>query len=148
MRSPVLKISSLAAAAILAVGALPAVAEAQSHAQVVWNQLNTLFERSQSDGYGSRNYIVGRMDDDASDSWTVTLQGGMTYRIVGACDADCDDVDIEVFENDKSIVKDILADDIPIVNFTASSTSRYTIKVSMASCKANPCFWGIGIFYK
>jgi hypothetical protein len=151
MRRPLQVVSSLFAAAVLAIGVLPAIAEAQStnYATVVWNQLQSAAERNRTNGgYGQRNFIIGRMDDDATDSWTVQLQGGFTYKVVGFCDQDCDDVDLEVYLDDKSIDSDLLVDDYPILDFTASSTGRYTIKVTMASCKANPCFWGIGILYK
>jgi hypothetical protein len=150
MRRPLQVVSSLFAAAVLAIGVLPAVAEAQNtnYANVVWNQLNSAAERLRSEGYGQRNFIIGRMDDDATDSWTVQLQGGYTYKIIGFCDQDCDDVDLEATLDGKDVDSDLLTDDYPILDFVAATTGRYTIKVTMASCKANPCFWGFGILYK
>jgi hypothetical protein len=148
MRRPAVLASTLVAAAVLALAARPSAAGAQTHADVVWRQLNNAFTRVSSDGYGSRNYIIGRMDDDAADTWTVTLTGGMTYQIIGACDADCSDLDIEIYEGEKLIVRDVLVDDYPIVTFNVASTTAIRIKVIMAACTTEPCFFGIGIFYK
>jgi hypothetical protein len=98
MRRPLQVVTSLFAAAVLAIGVLPAIAEAQNtnYANVVWNQLNSAAERLRSEGYAQRNFIIGRMDDNATDSWTVQLAGGFTYKVIGFCDQDCDDVDLEV----------------------------------------------------
>lgn len=148
MRRPVVMITSLFAAAVLALCALPTKAAAQTHADLVWRQLNNAYTRVSAEGYGSKNYIIGRMDDDASDSWTLTLTGGMTYQIIGACDADCSDLDIEVMEGEKVITRDVLVDDVPIVTFSVASTTAIKIKVIMAACSSEPCFFGIGIFYK
>ncbi len=148
MRDVVVKAATFLMALVLGVTLTPANAEAQSHADLVWRQLNRVYENVASDGYSSRNYIIGRMDEDASDSWTFSLTAGMTYRIVGACDGDCSDLDIEVLDGTTSIAKDVLADDIPVVTFRAAKSTRYTVKVIMAACSSEPCFFGIGIFQK
>ncbi len=148
MRRPAVIATTLLAVAMLAIGMLPLSAQAQSHADLVWRQLNNHFTRESREGFGSRNYIIGRMNDDASDSWTMTLPGGNMYKIIGACDADCSDLDIEIYEGEKVIVRDVLVDDVPIVSFNVASTAQIRIKVIMASCSANPCFFGIVVLYK
>ena len=148
MRRPAVIATTLGAVVMLAIGLIPTSAEAQSHADLVWRQLNNHFTRESAQGYGSRNYIIGRMNDDASDSWTMSLPGGNTYKIIGACDSDCSDLDISIYEGEKMIVQDVLVDDVPIVNFNVASTAQIKIKVTMASCSANPCFFGIIVLYK
>ncbi len=138
-------LSTLFAVVLLAV---PSIARAQSHAEAVWAQLNRTYTQVNGDGFGSRNYIIGRMANGVSDSWTLTLPGGSAYKIVGVCDNDCEDLDIRVTIGDDLVAEDVLDDDVPIVNFTAKGEQRYNVKVTMATCKADPCFWGIGIFYK
>jgi hypothetical protein len=128
--------------------ALPSIAGAQSHAEAVWTQLNRAYNQVNGDGFGSRNYLIGRMANGASDSWSFTLPGGTSYKIVGVCDNDCKDLDIRVSLNDDVVAEDILDDDVPIVNFTAKSEARYSVRVTMATCSADPCFWGIAVFYK
>lgn len=128
--------------------ALPSIAGAQSHAEAVWTQLNRAYNQVNGDGFGSRNYVIGRMASGASDSWSFTLPGGTSYKIVGVCDNDCKDLDIRVSIGDAVVAEDVLDDDVPIVNFTAKSETRYSVRVTMATCTADPCFWGIGVFYK
>ena len=134
--------------ALAAMVARPTTAQAQEHADLVWKQLTTAFTTVAKDGYGSRNYIVGRMNDDVNDSWTLNFEKGMTYKIVGACDRDCKDLDIEVLDGSESITKDVLADDAPVVSFQPKASGSLRIKVTMAECSDNPCFFGFAIFQK
>ena len=88
------------------------------------------------------------MSNGSSDSWSFTLPGGNSYKIVGVCDNDCEDLDLRVTIGDELVTEDVLDDDVPIVNFSAKNETRYNVKVSMVKCKADPCFWGIGVFAK
>ncbi len=138
-------LSTLFAVVLLA---LPSIAGAQTHAEAVWTQLNRAYNQVNGDGFGSRNYVIGRMASGASDSWSFTLPGSTSYKIVGVCDNDCEDLDIRVSIGDDVIAEDVLDDDVPIVNFSAKGETRYSVRVTMATCKADPCFWGIAVFYK
>jgi hypothetical protein len=138
-------LSSVFAVALLA---LPSVASAQSYAEAVWSQLNDVYNQVNGEGFDSRNYVIGRMANGSSDSWSFTLPGGNSYKIVGVCDNDCQDLDIRVSSGDNVVAEDVLDDDVPIVNFTAKNETRYSVRVTMAACTADPCFWGIAVFYK
>ena len=130
-------------------GAVPGRAHGQSHAQLVWNQLQTSHTTLTKDGYGVTRYLVGALNTDRADTWTFQFTAGRTYRIVGACDADCSDIDIEVTGLDgKVIVKDTADDDMPIVSFDVNGTGDLKVKVSMYRCTEEPCFWGLGIWSK
>lgn len=139
---------TISAAALVALAIRPSDAQAQEHAQLVWRQLNTAFETVTRDGYGSVNYIIGRMGEGKSDSWTLNFEKGTSYKIVGACDKDCSDLDIEVMDGSDVLTRDILTDDAPIVNFTPKASGQLRIKVTMAKCSDEPCFFGFGVFQK
>jgi len=138
----------LTAAAMVALATRPADAKAQEHAELVWKQLNTAFTTVNRDGYGSLNYIIGRMGEGKTDSWTLNFEKGTTYKIIGACDKDCSDVDIEIMDGSEVLARDLLADDAPIVSFTPKASSQLRIKVTMVKCADEPCFFGFGIFQK
>lgn len=122
---------------------------AQSHAELVWNQLQTSHTTLVKEGYGVSRYLVGVLNNDRADTWTFQFTAGRTYRIIGACDADCSDIDLEVLGLDgKVIVKDTADDDMPIVSFDVSGTGDLKVKVSMYRCTEEPCFWGLGIWSK
>jgi len=136
--------------AVAAVGAVtPGRAAAQSHANLVWKQLEAVYTTAHDQGYSTRNYILGKLDEGESDSWTLRLYGGNDYAIIGACDGDCKDVDITVLDDDGNVVKrDTSTDDLPVVEFSLKNTGRYTIKVNMYSCSTEPCYFGMGVFYR
>ncbi len=142
------KVVSLLVATMMALAAAPKSAQAQSHAQLVWSQLNGAYERLSAEGYTSLNYVIGRINEGATDSWTFTLQAGTTYQIIGGCDSDCSDLDLDILNGTTSVGSDVLDDDVPIVTFVAARTATYTVKVIMAACSSQPCYFGFGIFQK
>ena len=91
--------------AVVALATLPAAATAQSHANLVWDQLKRGYESNQAQGFSARNYIMGRMNDDATDTWSFTLTAGMTYKFWGACDGDCSDLDIELQDENGTVLE-------------------------------------------
>lgn len=134
---------------VLALALLPARGDAQSHAQLVWNQLQERHNSLIKDGYGVTRYLIGSLDDSRTDTWTMHFNAGRTYTVSGACDADCRDIDIEVTDlNGKVIVSDTQVSDLPQVSFDVHSTGDLRVKITMYQCSANPCFWGLGIWSK
>lgn len=137
---------------VMSVAALviaPNVMQAQSHAELVWNQLQTNHTTLVKEGYGVTRYLVGVLNNDRADTWTFSFTAGRTYRIIGACDQDCRDIDLEVLGLDgKVIVKDTADDDLPVVTFDVNASGDLKVKVSMYRCAEEPCFWGLGIWSK
>jgi hypothetical protein len=128
---------------------MPGASQAQSHAGLVWNQLQTNHTSLVKEGYGVTRYLVGVLNNDRADTWTFSFTAGRTYRIVGACDADCRDIDLEVLGlNGEVIVKDTADDDLPVVTFDVNGSGDLKVKVSMYRCAEEPCFWGLGIWSK
>lgn len=145
---PARTIRSFFVAALALVALVPSRAEAQSYANEVWKQLETVYEKMAEKKYDSRNYIIGKMRDDATDTWTLTFEKGRSYQIMGVCDSDCSDLDITLFDGETKLEEDLLDDDVPIVSFEPKRTMQVSIRVSMAACSDSPCYFGIGIFVK
>ena len=92
---------------------------------------------------------IGSLRDDENDSFTLTLHSGTAYALVGVCDNDCSDLDMVLYDADGGQVdSDVQTDDVPIVQVTPRETMRYRVKVIMATCKTNPCWYGIGVYGK
>lgn len=92
---------------------------------------------------------IGSLRDDENESFTVTLHSGTAYALVGVCDNDCRDLDLVLFDADGDQVdSDVQTDDVPIVQVTPRETMRYRVKVMMATCNTNPCWYGIGVYGK
>lgn len=115
----------------------------------VWSQLQGFYETASDDGYSLRNYVVGSLDDDQDDFWTMTFYGGNEYMITGACDEDCSDIDLAILTEDGTeVTSDRATDSFPVVSVHPGLDTRYQVKVSMYSCSVEPCYFGFGIFYK
>ncbi|HET6361762.1 MAG TPA: hypothetical protein VFH11_06860 [Gemmatimonadota bacterium] len=123
---------------------------AQSTDQI-WSQLSSQSTRASNEGFARFNYIIGYLDHDTEpvDNWPVYLSAGSSYRIVGVCDNDCTDVDLSLEDAKRTVlVSDLLEDDIPILNFTPSTSATYWIRPTMVACSVNPCGYGIAVFVR
>ncbi len=118
--------------------------------EVVDRQLDRIRDQVGSEGLrrleGNR---TGSLDESERESLTITLQPSTEFMIVGACDQDCSDLDLRLYDqNDNEIDVDIELDDTPIVTGTTSSkgSTRYRLQVVMVTCSTEPCFYGVGIY--
>ena len=118
--------------------------------RVVRNQLNQAGTVATDKGYAmSHEIFMGRLDDDATESLNIPLDGGTQYILVGVCDQDCSDVDLTIYDpNGKEVDSDLETDDKPVLTLTAASSGQYRVKVSMVACSANPCRYGVGVWAK
>lgn len=95
----------------------------------------------------THDVICGRLNDSRSTTYSVTLRGGVTYSIMSACDEDCGDIDLFLYDNyGNEIDSDEQLDDFPVVSVTPRYTAVFTLKVEMYDCNINPCYFGIGVF--
>jgi hypothetical protein len=137
-------------ASLLLVSA-PRALTAQTYAQQVWDQLQTHYKtiaKNSSDWY-LRNYVMGKLKEDGTDSWTFYFDASNSSILTAACDNDCKDVDMVIKdEDDKVVGKDTKDDDTPVIAFKPDESGKYTIEITMVKCKNDPCYFGFGIFQK
>lgn len=138
---------ALLAAALAATTARTAAAQ-NTYQQQIRTQMANHTQTVRGQGYSpERELITGSLNDDASEAMRLNLQGGTRYVIIGACDNDCSDVDLRLWAPDGTKVdEDILTDDTPILEFVAPVTGVYRLSVEMATCRQNPCYWGVQVF--
>ena len=75
--------------------------------------------------------------------WQVNLVGGTNYRIIGACDNDCSNLDLELIDSRGGVVaSDMAPDDFPVVNFTPQANGSYIVRVLLQTCTVAPCYVG------
>jgi len=83
---------------------------------------------------------LARLADDAAHDYEVRLDGGRSYRVLGACDTNCRDVDLYVTDpSGQEIGRDILTDDYPVVEIPNAQDGAYTIRIGMPDCGAGEC---------
>lgn len=128
---------------------VPGQAAAQSQwEQQVLEQIRTASELFASEGFGQvGDARTGSLNDETSEDFNLTLQAGVSYILVGVCDNDCPDVDLALLDNaGNEIDSDYQEDAVPMVEVTPPSTIAYRVHVYMASCKSEPCFYGVAVF--
>ncbi len=88
--------------------------------------------------------VYGRLNDNARATHRLRVVRGTRYVLFGACDNDCTDVDLRIFDMaGNRVMQDMGADDTPALAFTANGSGNFRIEVIMATCRRNPCYYGI-----
>lgn len=89
----------------------------------------------------------GSLKQGASERVSVNVGGSGNYAVLGVCDNDCSDVDIQVLGSDGGVLgSDYAMDDRPIVRFGSAGAATVTVEVSMAACSAEPCRYGFRMY--
>jgi hypothetical protein len=87
--------------------------------------------------------VVAALQLNSEHRWQVSLRAGQTYGFIGACDNECDNVDLVLEDASGAQIKaDILADDYPLVDFTPQTDGVYTLRIQLKSCTIAPCYVG------
>ncbi len=72
------------------------------------------------------------------------LEANTTYRVVGACDQDCSNMDLELFDpSGAQVGASLLPDDHPYVEITPTVAGTYRAHAWVVSCRARPCYGGL-----
>lgn len=91
----------------------------------------------------------GSLEADQEMRFPVPIQEGIDYRIVGACDNDCENMDLVLFSpGGEEVESDRLADAFPILRFSGAETGEYRLAVKMMTCTVEPCAFRIAVFGK
>ena len=91
----------------------------------------------------------GSLPQGQGEDLFLELAGGKSYALVGVCDADCSDVDLAVYDEwDEPVDADYKPDDLPVVIMRPARGGRFRVRIYMAACSTEPCYWGVGVFGK
>ncbi|MBD2606768.1 hypothetical protein H6G81_20075 [Scytonema hofmannii FACHB-248] len=139
-----------AISASLLVAATPVRADNREYIYEVRNQLIEKAIASGLRGYSlTHEPMIDALDHGRSNYITVNLSAGTSYGMVGVCDRDCRDLDISLYDSrGNRIASDLGDDDIPAITINPSRSGTYQVKVDMASCNTQACYYGIGVFGK
>lgn len=104
------------------------------------------FERdSQADWIGA----LRRPGQSRQVDHVVQLEAGKTYRIIGSCDTDCDNMDMQVFSPTGEMVgEDIGFSDRPYVEVTPEVTGAFRVHPWVVTCRARPCYGGVRVLVR
>jgi hypothetical protein len=116
----------------------------------VYTQLDAAARELRDDGFRLTHEIfTGSLDDGEREDVTFEFERGGVYMVIGVCDTDCDDFDLELRdESGRRVDEDETDDDVPVVAVSPSRGGRYTVRATMASCGDDPCRYGLGVVKK
>ncbi len=104
------------------------------------------YHRQMAEGWsavpGAPDVFVG-LDLNGEHRWQVRLRGGQAYGFIGACDNECDNIDLILEDSTGAQIKaDVLPDDYPLVDFTPQADGIYTLRIQLKACSIGPCYVG------
>jgi hypothetical protein len=87
--------------------------------------------------------VVAPLELESPYLWSVYLREGVNYRVYGACDNDCSDLDMEIYGADGHLAdRDVSTDDVPYVQITPTRSGRHFVRIWLYACGAEPCYIG------
>lgn len=117
-----------------------------TYTRQVAQYLARLQQNANNQGYyrNAAGPVYGNLRDDQRTSHEMTVVGGNSYVLFGACDNDCTDVDLKIYDTSGNLLmQDIAVDDTPVLMFQATGSGKYRVEVVMATCNRNPCYYGV-----
>jgi hypothetical protein len=92
----------------------------------------------------SGRVLDGALATGANEGSMLELEAGRDYALVGVCDGDCSDMDLELYDQaGNEIDSDLEYDDVPVVRVTADRSGAYRLVVGMVTCTNEPCYWAV-----
>ena len=135
--------------ALAAIAAALVSAPAQAQEEVVTMQLDSAAVLMAIEGFTPADDAVrGSLDQGEDEEFELELEAGTQYLVMGVCDGDCSDMDLVLTDSDGDEVEaDREMDDVPMLAIEGQS-GTFVLSVQMATCSANPCYYGVRVFSK
>jgi len=137
---------------VAAVACLTATASAQTseYRQQLDQQLQNSRNLFQQQGYTlAAGPFTGALPAGGKERFTMPVERGVSYKILGICDNDCSNVDLRVFNmNGQNIGEDVTPDDIPIVELEPTGNGTVQFEAHMVACSAEPCYHAVEVYWK
>lgn len=134
---------------LLALTALPtsALAQGKRWERQVRAQLDRTVAALQGSSPGSSRILTVRpLNTEESEALVIQLQSEATYEIVGACDEDCSDLHLWLSTaSGDDVAVDRSSENLPVLRFRPRESGAYRVRVTMATCRVNPCWFGVAI---
>jgi len=136
------------AGAVMLVAPQTAVAQSSQWDSQVEEQLASTGQLFSAHGFEpTHDTYTGTLRTSEFEYLTVTLHAGTRYALVGMCDTDCRELDLELYNADgREVEADREPNDAPLVAASPDVTQQYRLKVIMSTCSASPCYYGIGVY--
>lgn len=110
-------------------------------------QLREIAKEARKEGFLRANEYVSDLNDWTSALIVVPLERGVEYLIGAACDQDCADLDLFVYDNNNRLLaEETEVTDFPLMDFRPRYTGQHFVRVRMAECQGDPCTFGVVVW--
>lgn len=97
--------------------------------------------------YEPVQYYDGQLNRGEQIEIDLQLEPHTTYSLVGACDQDCIDFDLLVYDGEENLLgSDLLPDTYPVAVFTTDETGIGRAHALMAACRTSFCYYGMMLY--
>lgn len=138
----------ISAAAMLAVAGVSGAAKADPSVLAITHDFGNLKEAAYADGYRLiSGPLMQRIQQNGSWTYTLSLEAGVDYAIVGLCDRDCNAISLRLHDENRHLISvhnEFAARGM--VKVTPRWTGSFTLTVGMTDCDARQCATGIAVF--
>jgi hypothetical protein len=91
--------------------------------------------------------IVDELPEGGWIEYTLSVDEPGFYRIDGACDIDCSDIDLQVYDTDGELLfEDTASDDLPQLAFDTDGAVSFVVAIRMVACATETCVFGLGLY--
>jgi hypothetical protein len=89
----------------------------------------------------------GMLSSERSETRVLRLDPNLEHLVLAACDADCPDVDLALYETSGDVVaSDRDLDAFPALFIPAGHTGNHSLVVTMARCSIAPCRYDVAVY--
>ena len=89
---------------------------------------------------------AGPLNTDESVSFPMMLDSGTAYAILAVCDNDCSELNLVLLGSGDTEIATDRRTTVPTLKVTPRATIPYRVKVVMAGCDLNPCWYKVGVY--
>jgi hypothetical protein len=87
------------------------------------------------------------LNQGAHQLFSVDLDAGVSYAILGACDIDCTALGFQLIRPDGTLFASGTGSSArPVLNVEPDQGGRYQLKATMRQCRIQPCEWGVRVY--
>lgn len=90
---------------------------------------------------------LDRMELEETEYLTLNLSGYSRYAIMAACDTDCGNLDLYLYNEDDELVgQDDAIGEVSFLEVTPEESGDYRLMVRMCDCLVEPCRYGVALY--
>ena len=107
------------------------------------------YSKQMAEGWIAAGDVITSLNVGGEHVVDVSLRGGRSYAFIGACDNECNDVDLVLEQaNGGQIAQDVLPDDYPLVEVTPPADGVYRLRIRLKTCTIAPCYVAARLVYQ